>query len=135
MVNMPANYYANATSYNVAPPDPAVLADFGQPFTPAGGLSAFDGKNFADVLAVLGGSGGGTWVDLSVTGLTQVGYVRFSVADDGDALTGLNFELDAVSVANGKVGAPVAGGAAPVAEPAGLAALALVGLTVRRRRS
>lgn len=132
--NMPANYYTNATAYNVDPPAGPQVADFGKPFDPAGGLSAFDGLNFAGVLALLDGSGGGTWLDLSATGLTQVGYIRFSVADDGDPNTNANFELDAVIIANGKVGAPV--GAAPVPEPAAISLLALGGgfCLIRRRR-
>jgi hypothetical protein len=144
MVDMPGNYYANATDaadfptsgYNADPPVPAVLADFGKPFTPAGGLSDFAGKDFDEILTLLDGSGGGTWLDLSGTGLSHVGYVRFSVADDGDTGTGLNFELDAVSIANGKVGGPVGGGDVPVAEP-GSAALILLGglIGLRRGRS
>ena len=135
MFDMPANYYANATGYNVAPPASPVVADFGKPFGPAGGLAAFDGLNFAAILTLLDGSGGGTWLDLSGTGLSQVGYIRFSVADDGDAGTSLNFELDAVLIANGKVGGAV--GDEPVPEPAAISLFAIasgLGLIRRRRR-
>ena len=60
-----------------------------------------------DVLDLLDGSGGGTWLDLSSSGLSQVGYVRFRVDDDLIAGPPLNFELDAVSIRSGFSGAPV----------------------------
>ncbi len=133
--DIPANYYTNATAYNVDPPEPPQVADFCKPFDPPGGLSAFDGLNFAQILALLDGSGGGTWLDLSPSGLAQVGYIRFSVADDSDAGTELNFDVDAVCIANGKEGAPV--GAAPVSEPAalGLVAAAFGARVLRTRRT
>jgi len=85
-------------------------ADFQQPFTGSlsdfGGLPYFDASN-PDILDLLAGSGGGTWLDISGTSLSQVGYLRFSVADDGDGLTSLNFELDAVSIASDALGAAV----------------------------
>jgi len=106
--DLPAVYYLDAGPYDTAP---GVLeSDFGLPFTPPGGLSAFDGlAGYADVLAVFGGSGGGTWLDLDQAGLSQVGYVRFDDPEDGDP-----FEVDAVVVADSAVGAPVP-------EPSGLA--------------
>jgi len=91
--NIPSNFYPDAGPYDADPG--SQLADFGQPFTPAGGLSAFDGLGYTRIVSLLDGAGGGTWLDLSPTGLSEVGFVRFSVAFG-------NFELDAVSIANGK---------------------------------
>jgi MYXO-CTERM domain-containing protein len=118
------------TGYNpdVPPANPQV-ADFGKPFTPAGGLAAFDGLDWNGVLGVLNGSGGGTWLDLSAAGLPQVGYIRLSVPVSG---TGANFEVDAVVIANGKVG-PAIGGGSTVPEPA-IGLIALAGIVLARRR-
>lgn len=68
-----------------------VLADFGAPFT--GALAGFDGLAYADVLAQLAGTGGGTWLDLDAAGLSQVGWVRFTGVASGQTL-----ELDAVAI-------------------------------------
>ena len=62
LFNLPGNYYVNAAGINTAPPASPVLADFGQPFT--GTLADFNGQSFADTIATLGGSAGGTWLDL-----------------------------------------------------------------------
>ena len=58
----------------------------------------------AGVAGTLAGSGGGKWLDISGTGLAQVGYIRFSVADDMNVESRLSFELDAVSISHGAVG-------------------------------
>jgi hypothetical protein len=127
----PTNGYSDVTDPYAAIPGSA-LADFQKPFT--GSLASFDGlKHYdagaTDVLDVLAGSGGGTWLSIPAS-LTQVGFVRFSVADDGNAAVGLNFELDAVSVSHAALGA------ATVPEPAtGLLLFSLLlGATLLRRR-
>jgi hypothetical protein len=104
--DVPTNGYSDLTSPFAATPG-SVPSDFQQPFV--GSLSSFDGLPYfdasgPDMLDLLAGSGGGTWVDISGSGLAQVGFVRFSVADDRSADTNLNFELDAVSIAHGAVG-------------------------------
>jgi hypothetical protein len=111
-----------------------VPSDFHQPFV--GGLASFDGLKFydglgPDMLELLAGSGGGTWLDLSATGLAHVSYLRFSVPDDMNADTRLNFELDAVTISHAAVGA------ATVPEPATpiLAMLALMYWPRRLRRA
>jgi hypothetical protein len=85
-------------------------SNFQQPFN--GVLSDFDGLPYdhatdPDVFDLLAGSGGGNWLDISNTGLPQVGYIRFSVADDLNAGTSLNFELDAVSISASAMGGVV----------------------------
>jgi hypothetical protein len=127
LFDMPANYYQNAGAFDGAPPAGPVLADFGQPIAPD--LSVFDGESEAGVLAALGGSAGGYWLDLSATGFAKVGYVRFSVPlgllpDEpysASLLDTVVFELDAVSIANGKVGGRVP-------EPGSLMILVALGL-------
>jgi len=131
LFNLPTNAFTDLTDPFSAV-DGNVVADFQQPFI--GSLSDFDDLFYHDaggngILDELDGSGGGTWLDISGTSLSQVGYIRFSVADDGDAMTGLNFELDAVSIATGAVGAAVP-------EPASLSLLGLaafIGLLNRKR--
>jgi len=115
--DVPTNGYTDLTNpFAVAPS--SVPSDFQQPFV--GSLSSFDGLPYfdasgPDMLELLAGSGGGTWLDISGTGLAQVGFIRFSVAEDFDANSRLNFELDAVSIAHGAVGTLV------VPEPAAIA--------------
>ena len=123
LFTLPGNYYVNATGINNAPPASPVLADFGQPFT--GTLADFNGKSFADTIATLGGSGGGTWLDIDEAGLSQVGYVRFSGVTSGQTL-----EVNGVGINSSLAGALVP-------EPSTLVltmALGLLFLGLRRNR-
>jgi hypothetical protein len=103
LFNLPANYYLDSGPFDTTPGSSP--ADFGKPFS--GALSDFSGLDYPQILALLDGSGGGKWLDISATGLAKVGYLRFSVPDDGNAATSLKFELDAVSIANAASGSPV----------------------------
>jgi len=130
--DMPTNGYNDLTSGASSVPG-SVPSDFQQPLL--ANLSDFDGLPYfnasgPDIVDLLGGSGGGKWLDISATGLAQVGYVRFSVADNLDPDVGLSFELDAVSIARGAMGA------ATVPEPSTiiLLCLALMALHPTRRR-
>jgi hypothetical protein len=129
--NIPTNGYTDLTDPFSGTPGTA-LSDFGLPFT--GTLADFNGLPYSNasdphMLELLGGSGGGTWIDISASGLAQVGFVRFSVASDGVPTSRLKFDLDAVSVANSAVGLAVP-------EPATwlLAVVGLVGLLAGRWR-
>jgi len=94
-------------------------ADVQKPFV--GSLTDFAGKTYAgtspNTLDLLDGSAGGTWLDVSSSGLAQVGFIRFTVPENLAARASL--ELDAVSIARRAMGAPT------VPEPA---TLALVGI-------
>jgi hypothetical protein len=109
LFDVPTNGYIDLEDPYVAAPGSG-SSDFQKPFT--GSLSSFDGLPYfdnagEDMLDLLAGSGGGRWIDISTSGLAQVGYVRLSLADDGLPGTSLNFELDAVSIARDAVGTVV----------------------------
>jgi hypothetical protein len=124
--DIPTNGYTDLTDPFSGTPG-SVPSDFQDPF--AGSLASFDGLKYfdaggPDMLDLLAGSGGGTWLDISGTGLAQVGFVRFSLADDGNAVTSLNFELDAVSISHPALGEVV------VPEPATLGLVGFVWFTL-----
>ena len=128
--DIPANAYTDLT-------DPFSLtngsapSDSQKPF--AGSLSDFANKTYAgaspNILELLDGSAGGTWLDISAVGLAQVGFIRFTVPENLAA--NVSLELDAVSIARGALGAPT------VPEPATalLLAVALVGKVLLNRRA
>jgi hypothetical protein len=99
--DIPANAYKDTTH--------TLASDYGLPFT-ASLDSLKDLPTLADTLAAYQGTGGGTWLDISNTGLQHVGFVRFSVP----AANTFSFQLEALSVSNASAGAtvpePVAGG-------------------------
>ncbi len=130
--DVPTNGYTDLSDPYGSEPG-GVPSDFQKPFL--GSLSSFNGLRYSDasgpdILESLAGSGGGTWLDISATGLSQVGFIRFSVADDLNTESRLNFELDAVSIANGAVGSPI------VPEPTTIAycGLSLIGLILPCQR-
>jgi hypothetical protein len=88
----PASYYTNAGPYDSAAPANPQVSDFNKPFN---GSASFDGQSYAQVVQTLGGSIGGTWIDVSPSGLTSVQYVQFVVANDGDP--GTKLAIDAVT--------------------------------------
>ena len=115
---VPTNVDAGAAG----PLDPAPTGDLVDPadvFKPfVADLQDFANRDFAGVLDLLDGSAGGTWLDLSGTGLDEVNFVRFDGVADGE-----RFFLDAV----------VSVSAVP--EPTAFAASGLlVSLLLRRRR-
>ena len=110
----PTNFYTDVSIDNYSAPLGSSVADFTRPF--AGTLPNFDGLTYPQMLQLLGGSGGGNWLDVTGAGLGSVEYVRFDVPAGGsDRLV-----LDAVTA---------------VPEPgAAVALLAAAALLVRRRR-
>jgi hypothetical protein len=114
----PANAYTDLASPYTATPGNSP-SDFGTPFTHP--ISDFDGKTFAQTLALFGSSGGGTWLDLASSGLSTLDYIQFKVP------TG-KLVIDSVAINNADVGAAVP-------EPASIAMIVLAGgLFARRRR-
>ena len=108
----PTNFYTDVTITDYSAPLGNAVADFARPF--AGTLSTFGGSAYPQMVELLGGSGGGTWLDLSSTGLADVRYVRFDVP------AGERLVLDAVTA---------------VPEPSLLCLPAIALLTMRRRRA
>lgn len=95
----------------------ATLADVTKPFE--GTLSDFGGKDYGQILSLLDGSAGGTWLDLSGVALPGVNYIRFQTPNPGQELF-----LDFVVV-----------GGTPVPEPgAGMLLLAMAAFVGRRQR-
>ncbi|MFT3787948.1 MAG: hypothetical protein QM770_17560 [Tepidisphaeraceae bacterium] len=119
---MPATGFTNSPAWtNYSPTGGSTPADFFKP-TPTsvqdGGVASFAGMTYAQTVAALQGSGGGTWLSLGSTGLSSVNYVKFDVPSDAPA--GSRFILDAV-----------VGVSAP--EPASLGAM-VIGLIALTRR-
>jgi hypothetical protein len=126
--NIPSNGFTDLSDPYSAVPG-GVPSDFQQPF--ASGPGSFVGRPYshatdADLLDLYAGSGGGTWLDISASGLSQVGYIRFRVPDDIGEI--FKFELDAVSIAHGALGALT------VPEPGAISLSCVALLTVFRFR-
>ncbi len=80
----PTNYYAQGVTTPDYDTTVGTPANFFQPFT--GTLSDFSNKDWPGVEAVLNGSAGGDWFDLSGTGLPQVNFVKFDVTRASDEM-------------------------------------------------
>ncbi|MFP6873275.1 MAG: hypothetical protein VCA55_07160 [Verrucomicrobiales bacterium] len=125
--DQPSSAFTNSPSAYQSDPAGLTPADFGLPHDNT--LADYSGKDWDAIKGLLGNSAGGTWIDLDATGLAQAGWVRLSLADDGDPGTLLNFELDAVSVAAAAVGGSV------IPEPSvSVFLITLLGLLTRRYR-
>jgi hypothetical protein len=102
----PTNYYLDQEISGYNENLGSVIANQFQPF--AGSLASFNGETFDQIKATLNGSAGGTWLDLSSTGLTTVNDVRFTVPTGA----GYSFVVDSVSeVPEPIMGLPLLAGA------------------------
>jgi hypothetical protein len=125
LFDVPTNAYLDVSPSSSVPGN--VPSDFQKPFV--GSLSDFNGRSYASMLTLLDGSGGGNWIDISSSGLAQVGYIRFSRDNSVEANVSLNFDLDAVVISQAALGAEV------VPEPATLAgAIIAIGIAIGGRR-
>lgn len=125
--DQPSSAFTNAASPYQSDPAGLIPADFGMPHNNT--LADYSGQHWAAIQGLMGNSAGGTWIDLDSTGLSQVGWLRLSLANDGNENTLLQFELDAVSIAS------LATGGFVIPEPSVSALLfTLIGLLARRRR-
>ncbi len=110
----PTNVYTDTQISNYFAPLGTMKADVAKPFL--GDLSDFDGLDYAQMLTLLDDSAGGTWLDVSATGLPVVRFVRFDVPEGASS----RMVVDAVTA---------------IPEPGALSALLLVvGATCLRRR-
>jgi hypothetical protein len=95
----PANFYQDvASAYQSTPGN--VPADFGIPFTHP--ISDFNGLDFAHTITLFGPSGGGTWLNLASSGLSQIDYIQFKVPAGSN-----EFVVDSVAINNADIGAAV----------------------------
>src|SRR5687767_6191166 len=110
----PTNFYTDVAIEDYSAPLGAAAADFSKPFT--GTLSSFNDLAYPQIVQLLNGSAGGTWVDVSGSGLPSIEYVRFDVPAGG----GQRLVLDAVTA---------------VPEPTmGVCFVAAIPMLLRRRR-
>jgi hypothetical protein len=117
----PANAFTNTPNpFDLEAPANPQPADFGKPFT--GTLASFGGLSWTQSLALLNGSGGGTWIDVGPAGLASLRFVRFSIPQAGIAGSDDRFFVDAVMASN-----------AAIPEPATLSLLAFGVAALARR--
>lgn len=93
-----------------------VLADFTKPVDPS--FAIVNGLTFSQILAGYSGSGGGTGIDFSASGLSSISFIRISNPTSATS----NIQIDAIS--------DVAAIPAP-----GISALGLIAAVIHGRRS
>jgi hypothetical protein len=90
--DIPTNFYSQGVTTPGFQEQPGTqVADFTKPFPRD--LSDFDGRNWSSMLALLDGSAGGEWLDLTDVPYPGVNYVRFDVTEPGQSMY-----VDAVAV-------------------------------------
>lgn len=109
----PTQAYINTSTAQGA--DGTILSDFTLPVDPS---IAWNGKSYNQILALYNGSGGGTGVDISSTGLSWIQYVKV----EQDASDTWSTEIDAFA------------DVAAIPEPVTVGLLAFGGFLLRLRR-
>jgi hypothetical protein len=92
----PTNYWLNqsiSNFYQALPADPASAPAANQYKPFLGTLASFNGETYEQMKTTLNGSAGGTWLNLSGSGLPAVNYVRFTSPSGSSA----RMVVDAVS--------------------------------------
>ncbi len=112
----PTMGYLDAGPYDTS--EGAVETDFTRPIDPSLSFADFLGRDYAGVMSLYDGSGGGTGIDLNGTGLSAISYIRIS--NPGDAT--MSIEIDGFARVTAIPG------------PGTLAMLPGVALVFRRRR-
>ncbi|MEP0845613.1 MAG: hypothetical protein HRF50_02205 [Phycisphaerae bacterium] len=87
----PAQGWLDVPPYTDVPGN--LPTDFRRPVDPSLALSDFDGLTYAQALALYDGSGGGTPIDISTSGLSEVRYVRIE-----SFAPGVSVEIEAFAV-------------------------------------
>ncbi len=81
--------YLDASPFSVVPG--VVESDFLRPVDPKHSFATLAGVDFASLVDLYDGSGGGAGIDIAFTGLASIRFVRV----DGPAIAGLSPEIDA----------------------------------------
>lgn len=76
----PAQGYLDSGPFDATPG--SILTQFTKPMNPALTQSSFSGLTFSQALALYDGSGGGTPIDISSSGLGAIQYVRIEAIED-----------------------------------------------------
>jgi hypothetical protein len=133
--DLPTNFYSEGVTTPGFQEQPGTrIANFTQPFTRP--LSDFDGRNWGQILSLLDGSAGGSWLDLSAVPYSHVSLIRFDVSGAEQVMY-----VDAVAVA---AASPIKESATPylkrfapvatVPEPCVLGTIVLAVFACLRRR-
>lgn len=110
----PSNYYLDTTPSAGFQPLGTQIANQSKPFL--GNLSSFSGQTFSQIRTTLNGSAGGTWIDLSGSGLPSVNYVRFTNP------TGSTYRTVIDAVSGMSAASPVVAGQPIISESVGTGA-------------
>jgi hypothetical protein len=91
----PTQGYLDVGPFDTSPG--LVPSNFRKPLNPALTFTDFSGLTYAESLALYDGAGGGKPIDIAVSGLSSIAYVRISVLDDGNAQTSHRVHIDALA--------------------------------------